>query len=85
MRLHLPEGELVALLRSVGRDATQAWGEQLSDVEGAARFLSVWLDGSPATRQADPSGWWTLDGAGFEPLPPWGARRPGGAETARPA
>jgi hypothetical protein len=78
-RLHCAEADLLRLLHHVGREASEAWGEPLSGEESAARFLSVWLDESLATRDPHPSGWWVLQGSGFDPVPPWEAharRRP---------
>jgi hypothetical protein len=72
-RLHFEESELLALLRTAGRDGSEAWGEGVSDLEAAARFLSVWLDESLTTRQPHPSGWWSYGGGAFDPLPPWEA------------
>jgi hypothetical protein len=72
-RLHFAEVDLLRLLENAGREASEAWGGSLSDEEGAARFLSTWLDESLATREPHPWGWWTLWDAGFDPVPPWEA------------
>jgi hypothetical protein len=72
-RLHFDEAELLRFIDGAGEQATQAWGVPLSDEEGAARFLSVHLDESLATREPHESGWWTYRAGGFDPLPPWEA------------
>ena len=70
-RLQLDEAELLTVLTEAARDASAAWGEGVPHEEAAARFLSVWLDECLATREAHPSGWWTLRNCWFHPLPPW--------------
>jgi hypothetical protein len=72
-RLHFDGVELTRLLRGAGRSGTEAWGEPLTDEEAAARFLSLHLAESLATREAHPTGWWEYRGGGFDPLPPWEA------------
>ena len=74
-RLQLDEAELLTVLVEAARDASEVWGPGVSDEEAAARFLSVWLDESLATREPHPSGWWTLRKCWFHPLPPWEAPR----------
>jgi hypothetical protein len=76
-RLHFEESVVLELLRVAGRDAEDAWGEALQDEEAAARFLSVHLDESLATRKPHESGWWTYRAGGFDPVPPWEANRHG--------
>ena len=67
IRLHLDGDEIDALLPG----ASEAWGPEVSDEEGAARLLMVHLDESLATRPPHESGWWTYTAGFFEPLPPW--------------
>ena len=74
-RLHFDETELLAFLPQAGRDAADVWGSPLSDEEAAARFLSIHLDESLATREPHESGWWTYRCGGFDPVPPWEAHR----------
>jgi hypothetical protein len=74
-RLHFDEVELLAFLPHAGRDAEEVWGYPLSDEEAAARFLSIHLDESLATREPHESGWWTYRAGGFDPAPPWERRR----------
>jgi hypothetical protein len=84
-RLHLPETELLALLDDAD-GVRQAWGDDVPAVDGAARFVAVHLDESLATREADPSGWWSYRLGFFDPIPPWEAhRRRRDADGARPA
>ena len=73
VRLHFDEAELLALLDGAGASGAAAWGEPLSDEEAAARFLTIHLDESIATQEADPSGWWEYEEHHFVPLPPWEA------------
>jgi hypothetical protein len=72
-RLHFDEAEMLAFLRTAGEDAEGAWGLPLSDEEAAARFLTIHLDESLATREPHESGWWTYRAGGFDPIPPWEA------------
>jgi hypothetical protein len=69
IRLQLDGDEIDALIPG----ASEAWGSEISDEEGAARLLTVHLDESLATRQPHESGWWTYTAGFFEPLPPWEA------------
>lgn len=72
-RLHFEGPELLSLLEEAGEDGSAAWGEGLSDEEAAARFLTVHLQESLATREPHPSGWWSYEPGGFTPEPPWDA------------
>ena len=69
IRLHLAEGEIDALIPG----GSEPWGPGVSDEEGAARLLTVYLDESLATRVPHETGWWTYLGSFFEPMPPWEA------------
>jgi hypothetical protein len=73
VRLHLTEARLLEALQGAGDTGTEAWGEPLSDGEAAARFLTVHLEESLATRDAYESDWWEYEGGRFAPLPPWEA------------
>ena len=75
VRLHFDETQLVHLLEGAGADGTEASGEPLADEEAAARFLIVHLEESLAADLAHESGWWTYEGAGFLPKPPWEAHQ----------
>jgi len=72
-RLHFDEAELLACIDGAGREGEDVWGEPLSDEVAAARFLSIHLDESLATREPHESGWWTHRAGGFDPVPPWEA------------
>jgi hypothetical protein len=72
-RLHFDEAVLLEFIDGAGEDGADAWGEPLSDEVAAARFLSVHLDESLATREPHESGWWTYRPGGFDPVPPWEA------------
>ncbi|MDT0276375.1 hypothetical protein [Blastococcus goldschmidtiae] len=80
-RLHFHEAELLRLLGGAGADGTEVWGQPLSDEEAAARFLTIHLEESIATRESHPSGWWEYEHGRFTPVPPWEAfarrRQPG--------
>ncbi len=69
--LHFDEAELLAFLALAGQDAAEVWGYPMSDEEAAARFLTIHLDESLATREPHESGWWTWRPGRFDPLPPW--------------
>ena len=72
-RLHFDEAELLAFIDGAGDEGEDVWGEPLSDEVAAARFLSIHLDESLATREPHESGWWTQHAGGFDPVPPWEA------------
>lgn len=72
-RLHFDEAELLAVAEGAGEEAEAVWGEPPPDEVAAARFLSVHLDESLATREPHESGWWTYRAGGFDPVPPWEA------------
>ena len=74
-RLHLPRAVLAEALRA----DDQPFGGDLTPVEACVRLMVVHLDESLATREPHESGWWSYDGAFFEPLPPWEAHRRAGA------
>jgi hypothetical protein len=68
-RLHLSERELLKLLSGARRAGRATWGERMSDVEAAARFLTIFLDESIETQEPDPSGWWVYEKRyGFSPV-----------------
>ena len=70
-RLHFDEAVMLAFIAEAGRDTEEVWGSALPDEEAAARFLSIHLDESLATREPHESGWWTYRPGGFDPIPPW--------------
>jgi hypothetical protein len=72
-RLHFDEAELLGVIDLAGDEGSEAWGTPLSDEVAAARFLSIHLDESLATREPHETGWWTYRAGGFEPVPPWEA------------
>ena len=72
-RLHFDEATLLGFIDGAGGEGSAAWGERLSYEVAAARFLSVHLDESLATREPHESGWWTYGDGGFDPVPPWEA------------
>ena len=72
-RLHFDEADMVAFITEAGQEAEAAWGHPLSDEEAAARFLTIHLDESLATREPSESGWWTYRAGAFHPIPPWEA------------
>ena len=72
-RLHFDEAGMIAFLSDAGEWSADVWGERLSDEEAAARFLTIHLDESIATRQPHETGWWTWRPGGFDPIPPWEA------------
>jgi hypothetical protein len=72
-RLHFDEAELLEFIDGAGDEGEEVWGEPLSDEVAAARFLSIHLDESLATREPHESGWWTYRAGGFDPVPPWEA------------
>jgi hypothetical protein len=72
-RLHFDEAELLAFIAEAGEDAEEVWGSPLSGEESAARFLSIHLDESLATREPHASGWWSYRAGFFHPIPPWEA------------
>ena len=72
-RLHFDEAEMLASITDAGQEGEAAWGYPMSDEEAAARFLSIHLDESLATREPHESGWWSHRGGGFDPIPPWEA------------
>ena len=78
-RLHLPRAVLAEALRQVARPGGDPFGGDLAPVEACARLMTVHLDESLATREANESGWWSYDGGFFEPEPPWEAHRRRGA------
>ncbi|SDY44765.1 hypothetical protein SAMN05661080_03507 [Modestobacter sp. DSM 44400] len=57
---------------AVGLDADpeRVRGPGVTGLESAARLLLVHWDESLATREPHPSGWWTYQECGFDPLPP---------------
>jgi hypothetical protein len=70
-RLHFDEAVMLAFIAEAGEVAEGVWGSPMSDEEAAARFLSIHLDESLATREPHESGWWTYRPGGFDPIPPW--------------
>jgi hypothetical protein len=72
-RLQFDEAEMLVFLRSAGDSAEEVWGRPLSAEESAARFMTIHLDESLATREPHETGWWTYRGGGFDPIPPWEA------------
>ena len=68
-RLHLDRDRLARLLAE-GADR-DFWGPCVDAVESAARFMSIHLDESLATREAHATGCWTHVDGGFDPRPPW--------------
>jgi hypothetical protein len=72
-RLHFDEAGMLGFLRDIGEDAAEVWGYPMSDEEAAARFLTIHLDESIATREPHETGWWTWRPGGFDPIPPWEA------------
>jgi hypothetical protein len=72
-RLAFADADLLGLLETAGEDASEVWGPTISDEESAARFLTIFLEESLATREPHPSGWWTYQDGGFDPVPPWEA------------
>jgi hypothetical protein len=73
VRLHFDEVELLEFIDGAGEEGADVWGEPLSDEVAAARFLSIHLDESLATREPHESGWWTYRSGRFEAIPPWEA------------
>ncbi|MCZ2811240.1 hypothetical protein O2W15_07290 [Modestobacter sp. VKM Ac-2979] len=59
----------------VDEDAELLWGPGVSAVESTARLMLVHWDESLAAREPHPTGWWTHQGGGFDPEPPWKAHR----------
>ena len=72
-RLHFDEAVLLAFIGEAGEVAEEVWGSPMSGEEAAARFLSIHLDESLATREPHESGWWTYRPGSFHPIPPWEA------------
>ena len=69
-RLHLPRPVLAAGLSSMLR-GEHPWEDGIDAGEALARLMTVHLDESLATRTRHETGWWSYDGGGFEPVPPW--------------
>ena len=70
-RLHFDEAVMLAFIADAGEVAEEVWGYPLADEEAAARFLTIHLDESLATREPHESGWWSYRLGGFDPIPPW--------------
>jgi uncharacterized protein YqjF (DUF2071 family) len=71
VRLRFTQEELLRLLRDAVAESAHVWGEAVSDEESAARWLTVYLEESIETQEADPTGWWVYEDHGFTPLHAW--------------
>ena len=71
VRLRFEQDQLLRLLRDAGAERAGACGGPLSDEETAASWLTVYLEESIETQEADPTGWWVYEDHGFTPLHAW--------------
>jgi uncharacterized protein YqjF (DUF2071 family) len=71
VRLRFEQDQLLRLLRDAGAERAGACGEPVPDEESAASWLTVYLDESLETQEADPTGWWVYEDHGFTPLHEW--------------
>ncbi len=71
VRLRFEQDQLLRLLRDAGTEKADACGDPLSEKELAASWLTVYLDESIETQEADPTGWWVYEDHGFTPLHVW--------------
>ena len=70
-RLEFDRQVLAEELAGHDDDAAQEfWGRGVDQVESLARFLTIHLDESLATREPHPSGRWMHRSGGFDPVPP---------------
>ena len=69
--VHLLHFDREALAQDLDTDEPGFWGPGVDRVESVARFMTLHLDESLATRGPHASGRWTYSGGFFEPRPPW--------------
>lgn len=66
-----PQCDREAFAGALADDDPGFWGPGVDRVESAARFMTVHLDESLATREPHVSGHWTYRTGFFDPRPPW--------------
>ncbi|MCZ2811627.1 MULTISPECIES: hypothetical protein [unclassified Modestobacter] len=71
IRLRFEQDQLLRLLRDAGAERGGACGDRLSDEEASASWLTVYLEESIETQEADPTGWWVYEDHGFTPMHAW--------------